>query len=82
VRVGTAYGTRNQVTIGLRWETVEVNGAPRPFFIAPEQTPKEAAQHQFEIAGTREQRYAVYHFLGQHLAIKGLPTSRWFTFEP
>jgi hypothetical protein len=37
VRVGTNYGHLDRVTLGLQWDTVQVNGVKRPFSIAPEQ---------------------------------------------
>lgn len=62
VRLGTTYGTADQITIGLHWDTVEVNGVKRPFFIAPEA--KNAAPDPFQQGWAGEPRYAVFHFPG------------------
>jgi hypothetical protein len=80
VRVGTNYGDPDQVTLGLQWDTVEVNGVKRPFSIAPE--PKITGPDPFQQGWVGERRYAVFQFPGEHVVVKGLPMSRWLTFEP
>jgi hypothetical protein len=80
VRVGTNYGNPGQVTLGLLWDTVEVNGVQRPFSIAPERDI--AGRDPFQQGWVGEIRYAVYQFPGEHVVVKGLPMSQWFTVAP
>jgi hypothetical protein len=73
--VDTRYGRPDRVTIGLLWESVELNGVRVP--LAPDRNAGTWGTPQpFESAS------AVYRFSGEHVVVKGGLRSQWFTAEP
>ena len=88
MRVEMRTAPRAELTVALRWEEVEVNGAPVPLHLTPNRTVpdpraapgalrRRAIEIELPLAG--ESRYAVLHFYGpQPSAPVGLRTE-WTT---
>ncbi|SPE39164.1 conserved exported hypothetical protein [Candidatus Sulfopaludibacter sp. SbA3] len=92
MRVETRYGHPNDVSIALRWETLEVDGVKAPFTIVPDwqtraqtiRRPGELPQRPmvFELPRPGEGRYATLHFSSEHVVVNSGVRSPWFTSKP
>ena len=87
-----------QVTIALRWETVELGGLPTLLQLAPNREVKQKPQIQFggiaaianlkrrgvefELPLPGEERYGVYHFPGTHYVVESGLRTEWVTVKP
>jgi hypothetical protein len=92
MRVEKRYASPSEVTIVLRWETMEVDGVKAPITLAPDwhtaskmvDSPGELRKRPMGIILPRqdESRYAAYHIPGEHVIVRGGLRSEWFTAKP
>jgi hypothetical protein len=92
MRVEKRYGNPSEVTIVLRWETLDLNGAKSPITLAPDwhtaskmvDSPGELRKRPLALILPRqdESRYAAYHIPGEHVVVRGGLRSEWFTVQP
>ena len=91
MRVEKRYGKDNDVTIALRWETVEVNGVKIPLSLLPDrQLPNRPVPQPgtlrskaltFDLPRPGEGSYILYRF-ADHVDVKGDLKSQWLTVKP
>jgi hypothetical protein len=93
MRVEALYAARPQVTVALRWETVQVGGAMVPFFLLPNRravanvkTGGSGALRrrgmEFELPLPGEGQYGVFHLPGQRAVLESGFRSEWVTAKP
>jgi hypothetical protein len=90
------HGSPPQVTLVLRWETLELDGLQVPLSLRPNRGAKPGLQTgglaglaglkrrgmEIELPLPGEERYAFFHFPGKrHVVDAGLRTE-WFTAKP
>jgi hypothetical protein len=85
-----------QVTIALRWETLELEGPALPLSLAPNRAAKPGTQAgglaglaalkrrgaEIELPLPGEERCAVFHFAGKRSVVDGGLRTEWFTAKP
>jgi hypothetical protein len=87
-----------QVTIALRWETMELAGLTVPLHLNPNREVKRGPDiqlggiaalanlrrrgTQFELPLPGEEHYGVYHFPGKHYIIESGLQTEWITAKP
>jgi hypothetical protein len=89
MRVEKRYGNPSEITIVLRWETIEIDRVKSPITLAPDwhtaskmvDSPGELQKRPMALILPRqdESRYAAYHIPGEHVVVKGGLRSEWFT---
>ncbi len=92
MRAETRYGQPNEVTIALRWDTVERNGVKEPLSLTPNRfaaSPKTTTPGNlrsrpmaFELPRQGEGAYYVYRFTGDYVTLNSGLQSQWFTTKP
>jgi hypothetical protein len=92
MRVETRYGHPNEVTIALRWETLEIDGVKEPLSLTPDRfaastkTAKpgdlRSRPMAFELPRPGEGAYYIYRFTGDYVALSSGVKSQWFTTKP
>ena len=88
MRVETHWQKPIEVTIALRWETVEVEGTPVPIALTPDRQaevalrPRPSPLHrkvEFQLPLPGEERYGVYYFAGNQGTMETGFRTQWFT---
>jgi hypothetical protein len=91
MRVETRWRHPVEITIALRWETVEVDGTPTPIRLMPKRvsspprTPLGVLQRRgmvIELPLPGEERYSIYHVNGEHGVLESGFRSEWLTARP
>ncbi|HWC99674.1 MAG TPA: hypothetical protein VG456_23095 [Candidatus Sulfopaludibacter sp.] len=92
MRVEKRYAHPNEVTIVLRWETLEVNGVKTPLQLLPDRltasrmvrSSDQLQQRGMAITLPRfdESRYAAFHFQGENVVVRDGLRSLWLTARP
>lgn len=96
MRVEVRRAAPQQVTIALRWETVELDGIATPLYLTPNRQNKPAMQlggvaglaglkrrgTEFELPLPGEEKYAVFHFSGERRVVDGGLRTEWFIDKP
>jgi hypothetical protein len=96
MRVETRYSSPPEITIAVRWETIEFNGVKAPIALSPVRnasggivlnTPigsrvlrRRGAEIDLPLPG--EGRYAIFRFTGDHPVMKSGLRSDWMTVMP
>jgi hypothetical protein len=91
MRVETRWGPPVEISIALRWETVEVDGTATPIGLIPNRrlSPVRAIRGalqrrgvEIELALPGEARYGVYHVNGEHGVLDSGFRGEWLTATP
>lgn len=91
MRVETRHLPPYEVSVSLRWETIEWNGAkaalalrpahPIPANLSPGQGPRSRGM-EIELPAPGESRFGVYRFAGEHPAPQTGLRTEWITAQP
>lgn len=89
MRVEVRHTGCADVTVALRWETIEIDGAARPLLLVPgsqSRSWKQAALGalrsrgmEIELPRQGEESYGVFHFSGEHAVVPSGFRSEWYT---
>jgi hypothetical protein len=92
MRVETRYGLPKEVTIALRWDTLDVNGVKTPIAIIPaweklsrkSERPAHPGQQVkvFDLPMRGEDRYGTFYFYGENVVMASGQLSKWLTSKP
>jgi hypothetical protein len=91
MRVETRWRHPVEITFALRWETVEVDGTPKPLRLTPKRLPPPVRNPlgvlqrrgiPIELPLPGEERYAVYRVGGEHGVLESGFRSEWLTAKP
>lgn len=93
MRVETRYSTPREISVAIRWETIELNGVKTPISLGPARS--ESVRHALAPRGTLQRRptridlplpgegrFAIFHFKGDHPFLKSGLRSDWVTVKP
>jgi len=88
MRVELRHGMRPELTVALRWETVQLGDSAVPFPLTPDRRPADLQtstvsgmwrRTEIELPRPNESAYGVYHFFGENASMpKGFRTD-WLT---
>lgn len=91
MRVETRHGSRPEVVIALRWETIEMNGAMRPITLLPnrrlgdlkiaERVGIRRRGVEIELPAASDTRHGVYHFPGHDVVVESGFRTEWTTAQ-
>ena len=91
MRVETRHAPREEVTVALRWETVEISGRAVAISLTPNrQIERKAVSSgglmqrgvEIELPLPHEERYGVYHFPGKYASVASGFRTEWYTAKP
>jgi hypothetical protein len=83
MRVELRHGARPQVTISLRWETIDGNGARAPLALVPRTaTLPRGGRVEIVLPAVSDARYGVYHFPGAQAVMEAGFRTEWTTARP